>query len=444
MRIRAMAIAIGLIAAGGLAAVQSANAEDLLAVPKTSFPVCSATRTDYCVESVVLSSPGAPSENLVFQAYGTVLPAPAPVASPEPSPSGSPSPSSSPAPSPSDSATPAPVASPTPSASPTITPAPIFDPSAPATVAGATVGGQWTTPSWIATGHGALGYNGLHIDVKAVNAFDNHIYMQVKGTKIDAANVTTLAKMEGTNTPVSLNLDDVITVKIKTKNFKPGVTIAFANNVKVDRQGDGSSNSMIITAQPIPLAMAKAVADCTGENGVALYTNNGIGVFVAATNDPSSGFGVDGVSGDMVVSTNGMCSTSTPTWDAATKSLNWVAAAPHFAEDGKSINQGAYKAMIPVADAKLLWGLENPQDAVTDLAVSMTTDINGTAVNTVKSIAVKNGFIIISSTGYQYSKPKFKLYKKASKVKTITCVKGKTTKKVTAAKPVCPKGYKQK
>jgi hypothetical protein len=27
---------------------------------------------------------------------------------------------------------------------------------------------------------------------------------------------------------------------------------------------------------------------------------------------------------------------------------------------------------------------------------------------------------------------------------TISCVKGKTTKKVTAIKPVCPKGYKKK
>jgi hypothetical protein len=31
-----------------------------------------------------------------------------------------------------------------------------------------------------------------------------------------------------------------------------------------------------------------------------------------------------------------------------------------------------------------------------------------------------------------------------SKKTTITCVKGKLTKKVTAIKPVCPKGYKKK
>ena len=32
----------------------------------------------------------------------------------------------------------------------------------------------------------------------------------------------------------------------------------------------------------------------------------------------------------------------------------------------------------------------------------------------------------------------------ASKKTTLTCIKGKTTKKVTAVKPVCPKGYKKK
>ena len=35
--------------------------------------------------------------------------------------------------------------------------------------------------------------------------------------------------------------------------------------------------------------------------------------------------------------------------------------------------------------------------------------------------------------------------KSAALVKTtITCIKGKTLKKVTAVKPVCPKGYKKK
>ena len=36
------------------------------------------------------------------------------------------------------------------------------------------------------------------------------------------------------------------------------------------------------------------------------------------------------------------------------------------------------------------------------------------------------------------------LKKMAAKIKTITCVKGKTSKKVTAVNPICPAGYKKR
>jgi hypothetical protein len=64
----------------------------------------------------------------------------------------------------------------------------------------------------------------------------------------------------------------------------------------------------------------------------------------------------------------------------------------------------------------------------------------------------KNGNIIIDVAGFQYSRPKIKLGIKASYVKsknsskrvTITCVQGKTQKKISAVKPQCPKGYVKK
>ena len=49
----------------------------------------------------------------------------------------------------------------------------------------------------------------------------------------------------------------------------------------------------------------------------------------------------------------------------------------------------------------------------------------------------KNDLIILN---LKYSK----IYIALNKKTTITCVKGKLTKKVTAVKPVCPKGYKKK
>jgi len=48
--------------------------------------------------------------------------------------------------------------------------------------------------------------------------------------------------------------------------------------------------------------------------------------------------------------------------------------------------------------------------------------------------------------GFGFSSPtiKMKITQAGSAKVTITCVKGKTSKKVTAAKPVCPVGFKKK
>jgi hypothetical protein len=69
----------------------------------------------------------------------------------------------------------------------------------------------------------------------------------------------------------------------------------------------------------------------------------------------------------------------------------------------------------------------------------------------------KNDWINLRAYGFTYSTPQlaisFKQPEEAAKQETkvvapkkttITCIKGKTSKKVTAVKPQCPKGYKKK
>jgi hypothetical protein len=157
----------------------------------------------------------------------------------------------------------------------------------------------------------------------------------------------------------------------------------------------------------------------------------------------------------MYVGTNGVCSLSTPTWRDETKSFEWNAAAPHFAPDGITVNKGFYKAVIPTKDAELLWGLTNPRDAASALQVTVTTEEGGTS-GAVSVISVKGGNIIIDVSGFEYSRPKLTIKmkknykptktnattKKTVAKKTITCVLGKTTKKVTGASPKCPTGYR--
>jgi hypothetical protein len=82
----------------------------------------------------------------------------------------------------------------------------------------------------------------------------------------------------------------------------------------------------------------------------------------------------------------------------------------------------------------------------------VSADGNNDVATTVA--AEKDGWLSLSANNFQFSSPIIQVKftqeapvataKPAAKQTTITCVKGKTTKKVTAAKPVCPKGYVKK
>jgi len=77
-----------------------------------------------------------------------------------------------------------------------------------------------------------------------------------------------------------------------------------------------------------------------------------------------------------------------------------------------------------------------------------------------QSLNKRSGFYYFDVNGFGFSAPtiRIKLIQDAvvdsptpkiaiattKKMTTITCVKGKISKKVTAAKPVCPTGYKKK
>ena len=102
-------------------------------------------------------------------------------------------------------------------------------------------------------------------------------------------------------------------------------------------------------------------------------------------------------------------------------------------------------------------------------------DLYGVPQVATSAVTMKNGVIDISVTGFHFSSPKIVAKRaldsgstnklnsnfsddwsenqaqpinivkpSASKKVTISCVKGKVTKKVTALKPVCPVGYKKK
>jgi hypothetical protein len=319
--------------------------------------------------------------------------------------------------------------------------------------AGRVLAGRWTHPRWHELNLGALGYDGLAVEARAANEFVTSIlFTDVLPTLTDKDKKVNLAGLVGNkNYAVGLDPDLVITVKVRIGNMKTGVTIGVGTDIIVDQQSTGEYNSISITGSAVTVPLAAKAADCTGETGVAKANVRQFQMIAYAQNDDRTGFGVEGTSGDMYIGSNGVCGLSTPVWNNETKEFTWSAAAPHFAPDGVTVNKGFYKAIIPTNDAKLLWGLENPNDAATALQITLTTEAGGTAA-ALKNVSVKNGRIIIDVSGFEYSRPKLKIgikagYKPSKTMlnkSTITCVKGKSTKKITAVKPVCPKGYKKK
>jgi hypothetical protein len=321
------------------------------------------------------------------------------------------------------------------------------------TEAGRALPGRWTHPDWQGLNLGSLGYDGLYVDAKAANEFVSSILMtDVVPVLTGADKRTNLAGQVGNKAyAASLDSDITISVKVRIGDMKTGVTVAIGTSITVDQTSTGEYNAITITGSPVTVPLSASVKDCTGEAGISKANVRQFQMIALAQNDDQTGFGVEGTSGDMYVGSNGVCGLSTPVWNNDEKSFTWQAAAPHFAPDGVTVNKGFYKAVIPVNDAKLLWGLENPNDAVTALEVSVTTEAGGSSA-ALKSVSVKNGKIIIDVSGFSYSRPKLKIALKKSwkpattmlNKTTITCVMGKTVKKITAVKPSCPKGYSKK
>jgi len=134
-----------------------------------------------------------------------------------------------------------------------------------------------------------------------------------------------------------------------------------------------------------------------------------------------------------------------PSFNSQTGELEYKVAGPHLLPNGE-LSRGTYDLTLRADFARCLYGF-------TGTAVRATVSIvseDGKSVNAVSVVNEKNGWLNFAARGFTYSSPtiKVKLTQIASsspaKKTTITCVKGKTVKKVTAVAPKCPVGYKKK
>ena len=131
--------------------------------------------------------------------------------------------------------------------------------------------------------------------------------------------------------------------------------------------------------------------------------------------------------------------------------LNYRVAGLHFAADGKTLNLGTYDLVMRSDAARCLYGFSNAP-------VSATVSIAGAdgAQNVATTVVTeKDGWLKMKAAGFTFSEKQIKVkitqessaaapVAVAKRKSTITCVKGKTTKKVSAVSPKCPAGFKKK
>ncbi len=136
-----------------------------------------------------------------------------------------------------------------------------------------------------------------------------------------------------------------------------------------------------------------------------------------------------------------------PKFDRAAGSLDYRVAAPHYTSGG-NVFLGTYDLIMRSDVARCIYGFTK---APLNASISVV-DNDGVTTTATKLVSERDGWIRIAAYGFGFSSPtvKVKFTQEAAKAPaspskkiTITCKKGKLVKKVTAIKPVCPKGYKK-
>jgi hypothetical protein len=141
-----------------------------------------------------------------------------------------------------------------------------------------------------------------------------------------------------------------------------------------------------------------------------------------------------------IVTTNSMVySGSSPAFENGY--LNYKVAGMHFMPDGKTEVLGTYDLVMRSETARCLYGF-------TKAPVSATVSVAGGSESVATTVvSEKDGWLKMAAYGFTFSQKTIQIkmtQKTVAKKSTITCVKGKVTKKVTAVAPKCPTGYKKK
>ncbi len=164
-----------------------------------------------------------------------------------------------------------------------------------------------------------------------------------------------------------------------------------------------------------------------------------------------------------IVSTNATAfDGNPPTFEPGTKMISYQVAAPHLSADGKTLNVGRYYMN---ANAKFMSCLLKVTK-VPDVATVGIDYANNEKFVTTVSVKTDKDWVRLKADNFHFSSPKINISfsseakpspaadpsgqsktipkATAAKKSTISCLKGKTVKKVTSVNPTCPPGFKKK
>ena len=141
--------------------------------------------------------------------------------------------------------------------------------------------------------------------------------------------------------------------------------------------------------------------------------------------------------------------------------LAYKVAGAHHLADGVTLFKGSYDLVLRSEFARCLYGFTTAPIRAKVSVVSTDGSTQDIATESLREDPTRQ-WLYLSARNFTFSSPtiKVKLTQDSpapqattqattkpapiAKKTTITCVKGKTTKKVTATNPACPKGYKKK
>ena len=133
-----------------------------------------------------------------------------------------------------------------------------------------------------------------------------------------------------------------------------------------------------------------------------------------------------------------------PIWNPSTQSFTYRVGAFRKLPNGDTF-KGHYSLLIPSKIAKCLW-----PGSLTNAKLQLNVvNSDGTEEVITSTTGIGPEWFTFQAAGFHFSSPKLvaKVVTQTSttpKIQTITCVKGKVTKKVSGLTPKCPSGYKKK